>query len=71
VRIDGKDVVTSSPSAARDAGIAVIYEEPSLFPDLTVAENVFMGRQTLRSGQRIDRKAMVEVAPASGWGQAV
>ena len=49
----------------------MIYEEPSLFPDLTVAENVFMGRQTLRSGQRIDRKAMVEVAPASGWSQAV
>jgi rhamnose transport system ATP-binding protein len=29
-----------------------------LFPDLTVAENVFMGRQPLRSGRRIDRRAM-------------
>jgi rhamnose transport system ATP-binding protein len=58
VRIDGKDVFISSPAAARDAGIAVIYQEPSLFPDLTVAENVYMGRQILRSGRRIDRKAM-------------
>jgi rhamnose transport system ATP-binding protein len=58
VRIDGEQVVIASPAAARDAGIAVIYQEPSLFPDLTVAENVFMGRQPLRSGRRIDRRAM-------------
>ena len=32
----------------RAAGIAVIYQEPTLFPDLTVAENIFMGRQPLR-----------------------
>ncbi len=58
LRIDGKEVVIASPAAARDAGIAVIYQEPSLFPDLTVAENVFIGRQPLRSARRIDRKAM-------------
>ena len=56
--IAGKPVVISGPAAARAVGIAVIYQEPSLFPDLTVAENVFMGRQLLRSGHRIDRKAM-------------
>ena len=36
-----------SPTDARDAGIAVIYQEPTLFPDLSVAENVFMGRHPL------------------------
>ncbi|MBO0838199.1 MAG: sugar ABC transporter ATP-binding protein, partial [Actinobacteria bacterium] len=46
------------PAAARDAGIAVIYQEPTLFPDLTVAENMFIGRQPLRGGRRIDRKTM-------------
>jgi rhamnose transport system ATP-binding protein len=56
--IDGQPVVLSGPNAARGAGISIIYQEPTLFPDLTVAENIFMGRQPLRSGRRIDRQAM-------------
>jgi rhamnose transport system ATP-binding protein len=56
--IDGRPVVLHSPAAARDAGLAVIYQEPTLFPDLTVAENIFMGRQPLRAGRRIDRRLM-------------
>jgi len=56
--IDGQPVVLSGPTAARDAGISIIYQEPTLFPDLTVAENIFMGRQPLRVGRRIDRPAM-------------
>jgi rhamnose transport system ATP-binding protein len=58
LKIEGVETRLSSPAAARDAGIAVIYQEPTLFPDLTVAENVFMGRQPLRGGRRIDRRAM-------------
>ena len=42
---------------ARAAGISIIYQEPTLFPDLTVAENIFMGRQPLARGRRIDRGA--------------
>ncbi len=56
--IDGHPAALASPAAARDAGIAVIYQEPTLFPDLTVAENIFMGRQPLRAGRRIDARAM-------------
>jgi rhamnose transport system ATP-binding protein len=56
--IDGAPVILHSPAAARDAGIAVIYQEPTLFPDLAVAENIFMGRQPLRAGRRIDGKLM-------------
>ena len=41
------------PRPARDAGIAVIYQEPTLFPDLDVAENIFMGRMLRRSGGRL------------------
>jgi len=51
-----------SPAAAQDAGIAVIYQEPTLFPDLTAAENIFMGRQPLRRGRRIDARKMREQA---------
>jgi rhamnose transport system ATP-binding protein len=56
--IDGRPVVLAGPAEARDAGIAVIYQEPTLFPDLSVAENVFIGRQPLRRGRRIDARAM-------------
>jgi rhamnose transport system ATP-binding protein len=56
--VDGREVTLHGPAAARAAGIAVIYQEPALFPDLSVAENMFIGRQPLRSGRRIDRSAM-------------
>ena len=57
-------VTLASPAAARDAGIAVIYQEPALFPDLSVAENIFMGRQPLVAGRRIDRRRMLADAAA-------
>ncbi len=56
VMLDGVPVAFSGPAAARAAGIAVIYQEPTLFPDLSVAENIFMGRQPLRRKSGIDRR---------------
>jgi rhamnose transport system ATP-binding protein len=56
--MNGHDVVLPGPATARRAGIAVIYQEPTLFPDLSVAENMFIGRQPLRSGRRIDARKM-------------
>jgi rhamnose transport system ATP-binding protein len=56
--IDGEPVAFKGPAASRAAGVSVIYQEPTLFPDLSVAENIFMGRQPLRVGRRIDRAAM-------------
>ena len=58
VLLDGVPINLASPAAARDAGISIIYQEPTLFPDLSVAENIFMGRQPLRTGRRIDRGEM-------------
>jgi rhamnose transport system ATP-binding protein len=58
LRIAGQDVVLQGPAAARDAGVAIIYQEPIMFPDLTIAENIFIGRQPLRSARRIDVAAM-------------
>jgi len=58
VTLDGQPLLLSGPADARAAGIAVIYQEPTLFPDLSVAENIFMGRQPLRSLRRIDAAAM-------------
>ena len=44
-RFRGEDVDFGSTAEAKAAGIAVIYQEPTLFPDLSVTENIFMGRQ--------------------------
>jgi rhamnose transport system ATP-binding protein len=52
--LDGEQLRLANPADAREAGIAVIYQEPTLFPDLSVGENIFMGRQPLSSGRRID-----------------
>src|SRR5438132_1761325 len=62
--VNGAETVLHGPAAARNAGIAVIYQEPIQFPDLTVAENIFVGRQPLSSGRRIDRARMNAAAAA-------
>ncbi|MPY98029.1 MAG: ATP-binding cassette domain-containing protein [Actinophytocola sp.] len=56
--IDGTAVSLGGPAEAQAAGIAVIYQEPTLFPDLSVAENIFMGRQPRGRFGRIDHAAM-------------
>ncbi|WP_131736653.1 sugar ABC transporter ATP-binding protein [Actinomadura roseirufa] len=58
VRADGAAVTFGGPADAQAAGVAVIYQEPTLFPDLSVAENIFMGRQPRAGLGRIDRRAM-------------
>jgi rhamnose transport system ATP-binding protein len=66
--VAGREVALHGPAAARAAGIAVIYQEPTLFPDLTVAENMFIGRQPLRNGRRIDN-ASEEAIMSAAMGQ--
>jgi rhamnose transport system ATP-binding protein len=60
--IDDEAVSFAGPADAQAAGVAIIYQEPSLFPDLSVAENIFMGRQPVGSARRIDRRAMQRAA---------
>ncbi|WP_127795066.1 sugar ABC transporter ATP-binding protein [Agromyces sp. LHK192] len=64
LRLRGEDVDFTSTAQSKAAGIAVIYQEPTLFPDLTVTENIFMGRQPTGRFGRIDRKAMRHEAEA-------
>ncbi|WP_116102108.1 sugar ABC transporter ATP-binding protein [Amycolatopsis thermalba] len=56
--VDGQPVEFSSPADAKAAGIAVIYQEPTLFPDLTVEENIVMGRHPRKRLGMIDRGAI-------------
>ena len=56
--MEGRPVDFRTTAEAKAAGIAVIYQEPTLFPDLSVTENVFMGRQPVGRFGRIDRAGM-------------
>jgi rhamnose transport system ATP-binding protein len=58
ILINGRPVALTSPLDARANGIAVIQQHPFLFPDLDVAENVFMGRQPKTRFGRIDWRRM-------------
>ncbi len=57
IRVGGQAVTIAGPLSAKALGIAVIYQELSLCPNLSVAENIYLGRELRRHGL-VDRKAM-------------
>ncbi|PHR25781.1 MAG: ABC transporter ATP-binding protein [Hoeflea sp.] len=61
IRLHGKQLSPKSPADARSLGISTIYQELTLLPNLTIAENLFLGREPVRLG-RIDRSGMREQA---------
>lgn len=61
IYIDGKKVTIAGVRDAQDNGIAIIHQELVLVPHMTVAENIFLGREH-GSGVLIDRKKMTEEA---------
>jgi rhamnose transport system ATP-binding protein len=62
--VDGEEAIFSGSAQSQAAGIAIIFQEPTLFPDLSVLENIFVGRQPLRGGRRIDQRRMRQEADA-------
>ena len=58
IRIDGQPVTIDGPLGAKAHGIAIIYQELALAPNLTVAENIYLGREA-RHGPMIDRAGMM------------
>jgi ribose transport system ATP-binding protein len=57
IRINGQPVTIDGPLTARHHGISIIYQELSLAPNLTVAENMLLGREH-KSGPMVDRRSM-------------
>ncbi|MBK3746198.1 sugar ABC transporter ATP-binding protein, partial [Paraburkholderia aspalathi] len=55
--IDGKLARFNSVRNAEKAGIAIIHQELNLVPELSVADNIFLGREPLIAGLIIDRRA--------------
>ncbi|GHU78432.1 ribose import ATP-binding protein RbsA 2 [Clostridia bacterium] len=58
IKIEGKPVQFSGPIAARAAGVAKIHQELQLASEMTVAENIFMGREKKNRVGLLDKKGM-------------
>jgi rhamnose transport system ATP-binding protein len=56
IRIDGQPVRVASSQDAQRLGVAAMYQEPMIFPDLSVAENIFIGHRN--RGKIVDRRRM-------------
>ena len=61
--LDGQKVDFKGPRDAQAAGIAAVYQHPTSYPDLSVAENIFMGHEIIKNGM-IQWKKMNEEATA-------
>ena len=64
MRLGGQPVHFASPRAAQAAGVATVFQELDLIPDLDIAANLFLGREPMRLGLRIDDAAMRTQAAA-------
>ena len=66
IRLDGQPVNFRSPMDARSAGIETVYQDLAVAPALTIAENLFLGRELRRAGvlgsvfRMLDRRRMYE-----------
>jgi len=60
ILIDGEAVQFLRPGDALARGIAMIYQELSLAPHMSVAENIFLGREPMRFAGIIDRRELLE-----------
>jgi rhamnose transport system ATP-binding protein len=59
IAFDGRPVTIASTSQAMALGIQTVYQEPQLFPELSVAENIFLGREPVKH-KMIDWQAVAD-----------
>ena len=68
VRLEGKVVEFDSPLDAREAGIETVYQQLAMSPALSIADNMFMGRELRKPGfmgslfRQLDRRKMEQIA---------
>ena len=68
IKLEGKPINFASPIEAREAGIETVYQNLALSPALSIADNMFMGREIRREGflgtylRMLDRKKMESIA---------
>ena len=64
ILIDGKPAAFASPAEARAAGVSIVYQEFSSIPELTAADNIFLGREFTRGPKLVDRTRARDAARA-------
>jgi fructose transport system ATP-binding protein len=68
IRLEGQPVHFSNPMRAREAGIETVYQNLALSPALSIADNMFLGREIRKAGplgsifRMLDRKKMEKIA---------
>jgi ABC-type sugar transport system ATPase subunit len=62
VLLDGQEVEITSPRRARELGVRTIYQELHLVPQLSVAENIFLGEEPLGAFGLVDQRTMLEIS---------
>ncbi|GAA3911979.1 sugar ABC transporter ATP-binding protein [Microbacterium invictum] len=63
VELEGREVSFTHPIQAMDAGLVTVFQEFTLLPERTVAQNVFLGREPRRAGF-VDKREMITRARA-------
>ena len=61
ITYEGKEIEFANPSAAQDAGVVIVHQELNMLSHLTVAQNIFIGREIMK-GKLIDDEKMNEEA---------
>ena len=62
LKYDGQDVSFSGPKDSQERGVSIIHQELNLIPELSIAENIFLGREPTGRLGRIDWKTMFKDA---------
>ncbi|MCL1941919.1 MAG: sugar ABC transporter ATP-binding protein, partial [Synergistaceae bacterium] len=62
ILFNGEEIHINGPSDALKAGISMIYQELNIIPEMTVLENIYLGREAMKKFGRIDRKTMYKYA---------
>ncbi|AWN15353.1 sugar ABC transporter ATP-binding protein [Salinisphaera sp. LB1] len=62
IRVDEATVAIDSPRHAQELGIAAVYQEPTVYPHMTVLENLFMGQELRGTAGMLDKRAMTAAA---------
>ena len=57
-RLNGEELTIEGPRHAQELGISIIHQELNLMPDLTVAQNIFIGREQRSAGLFLDDRAL-------------
>src|SRR6202043_1116275 len=58
IEFAGETIKFSDPAEAQAKGIAIVYQELNLAPNLSIAENIFLGMEPKRSGVFLDREKL-------------